>query len=68
MAGRTDPDAGRRKPRRSAGKRKSPARNRARLDQRDDAYASSSAVRPRVTFGSTGTPGPMVVENVTFFR
>src|SRR4051794_30306066 len=33
------------------------------------AYAeTSSAVRFRVRFGSTGMPGPMVVEMVTFFR
>jgi hypothetical protein len=29
---------------------------------------ASSAVRFRVRFGSTGMPGPMVVEMVTFFR
>src|SRR3954454_4455920 len=29
---------------------------------------ASSAVRLRVRFGSTGMPGPMVVEMVTFFR
>src|SRR4051794_5323056 len=28
----------------------------------------SSTVRLRVRFGSTGMPGPMVVETVTFFR
>jgi hypothetical protein len=30
--------------------------------------AASSAVKPRVLFGSTGMPGPIVVVNVTFFR
>jgi hypothetical protein len=30
--------------------------------------AASSSVKPRVLFGSTGMPGPIVVVNVTFFR
>jgi len=30
--------------------------------------AASSPVKPRVLFGSTGMPGPIVVVNVTFFR
>jgi hypothetical protein len=30
--------------------------------------ASESAVRPRVTLGSTGMPGPMDVVKVTFLR
>jgi hypothetical protein len=30
--------------------------------------AVSSTSRLRVRFGSTGMPGPMVVETVTFFR
>src|SRR4051812_46322891 len=33
-----------------------------------DQAVGSSAVRFRVRFGSTGTPGPIVVEMVTFFR
>ncbi|GAB2964545.1 hypothetical protein GCM10027203_82560 [Nonomuraea fastidiosa] len=33
-----------------------------------EAQLSSSAVMPRVMLGSTGTPGPIVVEKVTFFR
>ena len=32
------------------------------------AVAVSSTSRLRVRFGSTGMPGPMVVETVTFFR
>jgi hypothetical protein len=32
------------------------------------ADAVSSTSRLRVRFGSTGMPGPMVVETVTFFR
>jgi hypothetical protein len=30
--------------------------------------AASSSVKPRILFGSTGMPGPIVVVNVTFFR
>jgi hypothetical protein len=30
--------------------------------------AASSSAKPRVLFGSTGMPGPIVVVNVTFFR
>ena len=29
--------------------------------------AASSSVKPRVLFGSTGMPGPIVVVNVTFY-
>lgn len=35
---------------------------------RGEAQASSSAATLRVRLGSTWTPGPMVVETVTFFR
>ena len=32
------------------------------------ATASGSSTKPRVLFGSTGMPGPIVVVKVTFFR
>jgi hypothetical protein len=32
------------------------------------ATVSGSSTKPRVLFGSTGMPGPIVVVNVTFFR
>lgn len=48
---------------------KAPARKRAGAFTSESAgQLSSSDVRPRVTLGSTGTPGPIVVEKVTFFR
>src|SRR3954452_3049071 len=46
-----------------------PPQGRRRSTGADLDYAeASSTVRLRVRFGSTGMPGPMVVETVTFFR
>jgi hypothetical protein len=45
-----------------------PSGRRGAVGASDQAGGFSSTSRLRVRFGSTGMPGPVVVETVTFFR
>jgi hypothetical protein len=45
-----------------------PSGRRGAVGAADQAGGFSSTSRLRVRFGSTGMPGPVVVETVTFFR